>query len=64
MRNAAEYVLYAIVIGVGATLLTDAWAWIRKRLAGSASLDYALVGRWLVHLAHGRFRHESIGATP
>ncbi|WP_405549417.1 DUF2938 domain-containing protein [Variovorax paradoxus] len=42
----------------------DIWAVIRKRLLGVPSLDYALVGRWLVHLARGRFRHDAIGASP
>src|SRR5690606_17845788 len=46
---------------VGATLVMDLWALLRQRFFGVASLDYALVGRWLGHMRHGRFRHAAIG---
>jgi Protein of unknown function (DUF2938). len=51
----------ATAIGVGATLLMDGWALLRKRLLGVPSLDYALVGRWVGHMPRGRFRHAAIG---
>ena len=57
-------VVYAILIGAGATLIIDAWALGRKRLRGIALPDYGLVGRWIAHLARGRFRHDSISASP
>ena len=59
-----DYVIFAVLIGAGATAAMDVWAIVRKRLLGIPSLDYALVGRWLVHLARGRFRHERIAASP
>lgn len=64
MTRAADYSTCAILIGAGATLAMDLWAVIRKRLLGIPALDYALVGRWLAHLARGRFRHDSIAASP
>jgi hypothetical protein len=53
----------AIVIGIGATALMDLFAMLRRWLFGIASMDYALVGRWIGHMAKGRFRHDSIAAA-
>jgi hypothetical protein len=64
MAEPLEFVLRALVIGGGATVAMDVWAMFRQRLFGQRGLDYALVGRWLGHLARGRFRHHSIGASP
>lgn len=61
---AVEMILQAIVLGIGATLLMDLWALARKRLFGVPALDYGLVGRWLGHMRHGRFRHVAIGKAP
>lgn len=52
-----------LVVGVGATAVMDLWGILRKPLLGLAPPDYGLVGRWLAHLAHGRFRHESIATA-
>ncbi|MHA6494663.1 DUF2938 domain-containing protein [Pseudomonas borbori] len=57
----SEIILRVIMLGVGATLAMDIWALLRQRLLGIASLDYALLGRWLGHMRHGRFRHAAIG---
>lgn len=52
------------LVGMGATLVMDIWSSILKRL-GNPTLDYALVGRWVGHMLHGRFAHEAIGrASP
>lgn len=48
------------VIGIGATLLMDAWALIQRPAFGAAPLDYRLVGRWLAHIPRGRLRHDAI----
>ena len=53
----------ALLVGGGATALTDLWAVARRRLLGIAPPDYGLVGRWLAHMARGRFRHDSIAAA-
>ncbi|RQT17856.1 DUF2938 domain-containing protein [Burkholderia contaminans] len=52
-----------LLIGTGATLVMDLWALFRRRAFGIPSLDYALVGRWIGHMMHGRFRHASIVAA-
>lgn len=64
MSMATDWLGHVLVTGAGATVVMDIWALTRKRLLGVPSLDYALVGRWLVYLARGRFRHDPIGATP
>jgi hypothetical protein len=52
-----------LVTGIGATAATDLWAIARARLLGVPPLDYAMVGRWVGHMARGRFRHASIAAA-
>ncbi|WP_395682989.1 DUF2938 domain-containing protein [Dokdonella sp.] len=56
-------VVYAIVLGIGATALLDLFSWLRQRLSGIAAPDFALVGRWVAHMGKGRFRHDSIAAA-
>jgi hypothetical protein len=41
----------------------DAWLAALKR-AGVRTLDLALVGRWIGHLAQGRLAHEAIAQSP
>jgi hypothetical protein len=50
-------------IGIGATAVMDLWGLARKSLLGIAPPNYALVGRWIGHMAHGRFRHDAIAAS-
>lgn len=59
-----ELLPYIVLIGLGATALTDAWALLRRRLAGTPLPNYGLVGRWIAYLAHGRFRHDAIAKAP
>ena len=59
-----DYLVSALVIGVGATVLMDLWAIARRRAFKIPLPDYGLVGRWFAHLARGRFRHKSIAAAP
>jgi hypothetical protein len=47
-------------IGVFATALTDAWTLMRQHVIGVPMPNYGHVGRWIVHMRHGRFRHDSI----
>ncbi|MGY4474651.1 DUF2938 domain-containing protein [Bradyrhizobium sp. USDA 3364] len=64
MADAVEFVVSAVLIGTGATIVMDIWGIIRAHLLGIPSLDYALVGRWLGHLASGRLRHDRVAASP
>jgi hypothetical protein len=59
-----EFVLRAILIGVGATLAMDGWAFLLRRF-GIPSLNLALLGRFIGHLRQRQWRHASIAkATP
>ena len=64
MREAVSYFLCAVLIGAGATAVTDIWAGARRWLLGIPLPDYGLVGRWLAYMARGRFRHDPIAASP
>lgn len=59
MNENLEFAARTALIGVGATLVMDAWALLLKRL-GVPSLDFALLGRWIAHLPEGQWAHESI----
>ena len=52
-----------VLVGLGATVLIDVWAWLRRHLLGTPAPNYALVGRWIGHMPRGRFRHHSIQAA-
>ncbi|WP_342705974.1 DUF2938 domain-containing protein [Burkholderia arboris] len=61
--SSPDVLLNLLLIGAGATFLMDLWTLFRRRAFGTPSLDYALVGRWIGHMMHGRFRHASIVAA-
>lgn len=42
------------LVGTGAAALMDLGLWLQRRL------DFGPIGRWVGHMAHGRFAHESI----
>jgi hypothetical protein len=60
----AHDILGAVAIGIGATLAMDLWNLFLKCAFGIPSLDYCLLGRWLLHMPGGTFRHASISAAP
>lgn len=55
--------LLTVFIGVGATVVMDLWGVARKPLLGIAPPNYALVGRWIAYMTHGRFHHDAIAAS-
>jgi len=62
MSEAAEITLRILLIGIGATALTDIWGLLLQRL-GIPTLNFAFLGRWIGHLPQGRWFHERIAAT-
>ncbi|MEQ8206170.1 MAG: DUF2938 domain-containing protein [Woeseia sp.] len=58
-----NYLVAVLVIGVGATAVTDLWSVVRKSLLGIALPNFGLVGRWMAYLPRGQFRHDSIAAS-
>src|SRR2546421_3399164 len=57
-------ILDAILIGLGATLIIDLWALFLKRAFNVRSLDYCLLGRWVLYIPHGKIVHAQIAGTP
>lgn len=49
-----------VLMGIGATVIMDLWLMFMRAL-GVPTLNFALVGRWVGHLCHGRFSHTRIG---
>jgi len=55
-----DFLIRAVVIGTGATVLLDIWAQILKRVAGFPAPNWAMPGRWISHLPRGQFVHDDI----
>jgi hypothetical protein len=55
--------VFSVFTEAGATMATDLWRIVRKHLFAVPFPNYGLVGRWIAHMARGRFRHESIAAA-
>lgn len=53
-------VIFIVLTGTGATILMDLWGVLRAPLLGSPPPNYGMLGRWIAHMAHGQFRHQSI----
>lgn len=64
MNNPALSLVSAVVIGLGATLVFDLGAQFLKYALGIAPSNICLVGRWLLYMPEGTFRHSNITATP
>jgi hypothetical protein len=54
----------AVILGAGATMAIDLWGLFLKKAFGVRSLDYCLLGRWVLHMPEGRFAHDGIGKSP
>jgi len=55
--------LSALIIGMTATLVMDIWSALRQRTFAIAAPNYGLVGRWILHMRHGQFRHDAISRS-
>ncbi|KRD13464.1 hypothetical protein ASE39_18925 [Acidovorax sp. Root267] len=49
----------AMLLGIGATAVMDAWLLLLKRL-GVPTLNFAFIGRWVGHLVRGQIAHAAI----
>lgn len=58
----SDLILRMVVIGVGATALTDIWAQF-LRLLGLPKPNWAMPGRWFAHLPRGRAWHDDIAKS-
>lgn len=58
-----NHILLILIIGIGATAVMDLWSILRKPLLGIPLPNYRMVGRWIAHMALGKFRHDDIAVT-
>jgi hypothetical protein len=56
--------VFILLAGAGATVVTDLWTILRRRLFGTPLPNFGFVGRWIAHFRRGRFRHDSIAKVP
>jgi hypothetical protein len=64
MNNSILYFLNPIFIGIGATLTFDLWGLSLKHTFKIASSNLCLVGRWVLYMPEGVFRHSNTGTAP
>jgi hypothetical protein len=64
MNNMVLSLVSAILIGVGATLTFDLWALFLKNVFKIAPSNFCLVGRWLLSMPDGIFKHSNIVSSP
>jgi hypothetical protein len=58
-----ELVAAGVLMGLAAAALMDVWSLVLRRRFAIPTLDYALLGRWIGHIARGRFTHERIASA-
>lgn len=59
----AQDLVRILLIGVVATAVMDVWLVFLKRM-GVATLNFALIGRWVGHGLRGHIRHAAIAKAP
>jgi hypothetical protein len=64
MNNLTISFISAILMGLGATLTFDLWGLFLKRAFQIQPSNICLVGRWLLYMPEGTFKHANIGASP
>lgn len=64
MNPSILYFLSPIIIGIGATLTFDLWGLFLKHSFKIAPSNFCLVGRWILYMPDGIFRHSNISSAP
>lgn len=64
MSSLLHFIASASLIGLLGTALADLWAETQKRLLKVPTPSWPMVGRWVAHLRHGQFIHDSIAKAP
>ena len=64
MNNSILYFLSPIFIGIGATLTFDLCGLFLKYAFKITPSNFCLVGRWILYMPDGVFRHSNIGSAP
>lgn len=58
------YIVKTILIGIGATIAFDLWAKLLKLLFKIPPSNICIVGRWMLYMPQGIFRHSNITKVP
>jgi hypothetical protein len=58
-----SHVLGAVLVGLGATLITDLWALFLGRIRKLPPPSFCLIGRWIHYMPTGTFIHSDIAAA-
>jgi len=64
MNISILYFLSPIFIGIGATLIFDLWGLFLEYTFKIAPSNFCLVGRWVLYMPEGIFRHSNINSAP
>lgn len=59
----SDFVIRALLIGVGTTLIFDLWVRFAARFLGGPGVNWAMPGRWFVYLLRGQFLHRTIAQS-
>lgn len=60
MSEELEFVVRAVLIGIGATVMLDLWGLFLRHAFGVAAMNWGFVGRWIGHFPRGRFVHVNM----
>jgi hypothetical protein len=63
VTDPVRLILTVVAMGAAGAALMDVWSLALRRVWHVPTLDYALLGRWVGHLARGRFFHERIATS-
>ena len=55
MSDVAEFLVRAVLIGIGATVVLDLWSLFATRAFNTSAPNWTLVGRWIGHFPQGQF---------
>ena len=64
MNNLTPSLISTILIGLGATLTSDLWAFFLKNAFKITPSNFCLLGRWLRTMPEGTFKHSNIVSAP
>ena len=59
-----DFFIPALIIGTVGTALLDLWNILLNRVMGFPLPNWAMVGRWFLHLPKGKFAHDGIADSP
>ena len=64
MNALALSLISSILLGLGATLTFDFWALFLKYTFKITPSNFCMVGRWILYMPEGTFKHSDIGSAP